>query len=103
VSSIHDLRIWRHMVDTKVVDILQPDVCYMGGISRTLEVASMAQEANLPVTLHRANLSSVTLFSAHLMGALPNAGKYLEFSIEGLNYYPWQASIVKPNFDIQKG
>ena len=27
---------------------------------------------------------------AHLLGAIPNAGKYLEFSIEGPDYYPWQ-------------
>jgi L-alanine-DL-glutamate epimerase-like enolase superfamily enzyme len=26
----------------------------------------------------------------HLLGAIPNAGKYLEFSIEGEDYYPWQ-------------
>ena len=26
----------------------------------------------------------------HLLRAIPNAGKYLEFSIEGLDYYPWQ-------------
>jgi L-alanine-DL-glutamate epimerase-like enolase superfamily enzyme len=66
-------------------------------------VASIAQKANIPVTLHCANLSLVTLFSAHIMAAIPNAGKYLEFSIEGLDYYPWQANIFKPNFDIQHG
>lgn len=80
----NDMRVWRHMIDTQVVNIVQPDVCYMGGISRTLEVAKLAQKANLPVTLHSANLSLVTLFSAHIMGSIPNAGKYLEFSIEGL-------------------
>jgi L-alanine-DL-glutamate epimerase-like enolase superfamily enzyme len=32
----------------------------------------------------------VTLFTMHLLRAIPNAGKYLEFSIEGLDYYPWQ-------------
>jgi L-alanine-DL-glutamate epimerase-like enolase superfamily enzyme len=99
----NDLRVWQHMMDTSVVDIVQPDVCYMGGISRTLEVVAMAQKAQLPVTLHCANLSLVTLFSAHIMGSIANAGKYLEFSIEGLDYYPWQAHIFTPNFDIQAG
>jgi L-alanine-DL-glutamate epimerase-like enolase superfamily enzyme len=99
----HDMRIWRHMIDTGVVNIAQPDVCYMGGVTRTLEVAAMAEEVNMPITLHCANLSLVTLFSAHIMGAIPNAGKYLEFSIEGLDYYPWQANIYKPNFNIQNG
>ena len=99
----NDMRVWRHMIDNQVVNILQPDVCYMGGVTRTLEVSEFAQQANLPVTLHSANLSLVTLFSAHIMGAIPNAGKYLEFSIEGLDYYPWQANIFSPNFEIVKG
>jgi len=86
-----------------VVNILQPDVCYMGGVTRTLDVAKLAQKANIPITLHSANLSLVTLFSAHIMGAIPNAGKYLEFSIEGLDYYPWQADIFSPDFKITEG
>ncbi len=32
----------------------------------------------------------VTMFTMHLLGAIENAGKYLEFSIEGPDYYPWQ-------------
>ena len=99
----NDMRVWRHMIDNQVVNILQPDVCYMGGVTRTLEVAELAQQANLPVTLHSANLSLVTLFSAHIMGSIPNAGKYLEFSIEGLDYYPWQANIFSPNYEIVEG
>jgi len=81
---------WRTMIATCVVDIVQPDVMYMGGISRTLEVARMAAAASIPCTPHAANLSLVTMCTMHLLKALPNAGKYLEFSIEGLDYYPWQ-------------
>ena len=77
----NDMRVWRHMIDTKVVDIIQPDICYLGGITRTLEVAKMAEKKSIPVTLHAANLSLVTLFSAHIMGSINNPGKYLEFSI----------------------
>ena len=73
-----------------VVDIVQPDVCYLGGMTRTLRVADMAHKAGLPCTPHCANLSMVTLFTMHLLRAIPNAGKYLEFSIEGDDYYPWQ-------------
>ena len=29
----------------------------------------------------------------HLLRAIPNAGKYLEFSIEGPDYYPWQEGL----------
>lgn len=81
---------WQLMFDRKAVDIAQPDVMYLGGIHRTLEVCRMAERAGLPVTPHAANLSLVTMCTMHLLKALPNAGKYLEFSIEGPDYYPWQ-------------
>ena len=85
-----DLATWKRMIDMRAVDVVQPDVMYMGGISRTLRVARMAAEAGLPCTPHSANLSLVTICTMHLLGAIPNAGKYLEFSIEGTDYYPWQ-------------
>jgi L-alanine-DL-glutamate epimerase-like enolase superfamily enzyme len=95
---------WQRMIALKAVDILQPDVMYMGGISRTMEVARMGARAGLPVTPHCANLSMVTLFTMHLMRALPNAGKYLEYSIEGADYYPWQQNLfVEDPFGIEDG
>ena len=84
---------WALMIDRQAVDILQPDVMYLGGILRTLEVARMGQAAGLAVTPHAANLSLVTMCTMHLLKALPNAGKYLEFSIEGVDYYPWQQGL----------
>ncbi|MCL5776238.1 mandelate racemase/muconate lactonizing enzyme family protein [Limibaculum sp. FT325] len=99
-----DLSTWRHMIEMRAVDIVQPDVCYLGGIARTLRVARMAEAAGLPVTPHCANLSMVTLFTMHLLRAIPNAGKYLEFSIEGPDYYPWQEGlfVVSP-YGIEDG
>jgi L-alanine-DL-glutamate epimerase-like enolase superfamily enzyme len=85
-----DLSTWKRMIEMRAVDIVQPDILYLGGVSRTLRVVEMAQIAGLPVTPHCANMSLVTLFTMHLLRAIPNAGKYLEFSIEGADYYPWQ-------------
>jgi len=99
-----DLPTWRRMIDMRAVDIPQPDVCYLGGISRTLRVCKMAEAAGLPVTPHCANLSMVTLFTMHLLRAIPNAGKYLEFAIEGPDYYPWQEGLyVESPFGIVDG
>jgi len=84
---------WKGMIDGRIVDVLQPDICYLGGLSRTLRVTRMAEAAGMPITPHAANLSLVTLFTMHLLRAIPNAGKYLEFSIEGLDYYPWQQGL----------
>ncbi len=95
---------WARMFDLGAVDIAQPDVMYMGGITRTLEVCRMAADAGLPVTPHAANLSLVTMCTMHLLRAIPNAGKYLEFSIEGADYYPWQEGLFRGEpYRIEEG
>ena len=86
---------WRRMIDMKAVDIVQPDILYVGGICRALRVAQLALRAGLPVTPHCANLSMVTLFTMHYLKSLPNAGPYLEYSIEGPDYYPWQEDLFR--------
>jgi L-alanine-DL-glutamate epimerase-like enolase superfamily enzyme len=92
-----DLATWARMIDMRAVDIVQPDVMYMGGIARTLKVVQMAAAAGLPCTPHSANLSLVTVCTMHLLGAIPNPGKYLELSIEGPDYYPWQEGLFVDN------
>lgn len=99
-----ELSTWQHMIDMRVVDIVQPDILYLGGICRTLRVCKIAEAAGIPVTPHCANLSLVTLFTMHLLRAIPNAGKYLEFSIEGADYYPWQEGLfIESPYKIQNG
>lgn len=99
-----DLPTWQRMIDMRAVDIVQPDILYLGGICRTLRVCRMAEAAALPVTPHCANLSMVTLFTMHLLRAIPGAGKYLEFSIEGADYYPWQQGLfVEDPYRITAG
>jgi len=95
---------WRRMIAGRVVDIIQPDVCYIGGLTSTLRVARLGAEAGLPCTPHSANLSMVTIFTMHLLRAIPNAGKYLEFSIEGPDYYPWQEGLfVESPYAVEGG
>ncbi len=88
-----DLNVWRRMIEMRAVDVVQPDVMYMGGLAKTLQVADMAAQAGLPCTPHAANLGLVTMCTMHLLRAIPNAGKYLELSIEGPDYYPWQEGL----------
>ena len=65
--------------------------------------ARMAAAAGLPCTPHSANLSLVTVFTLHLMGAIENAGPYVEFSIEPTSYYPWQVGIYEPVLTVEDG
>ena len=98
-----DLALWRFAIDMRAVDVVQPDVCYLGGINRTMKVVKMAKAAGLPVTPHAANQSMVTVFTLHLMGAIENAGPYVEFSIEGLDYYPWDQNLYAPALVARDG
>jgi L-alanine-DL-glutamate epimerase-like enolase superfamily enzyme len=95
-----DLSQWRRMINMGAVDIVQPDICYVGGLSRALKVAAMAEEAGLVCTPHAANLSMVTIFTLHMQGAIPNAGPYLEFSIEP---DPWTRDLFDPILQVKDG
>jgi L-alanine-DL-glutamate epimerase-like enolase superfamily enzyme len=77
----NDLAQWRRMIAMRAVDIVQPDICYVGGLTRAWRVAKMAEAAGLVTRPHAANVSLVTVFTMHLLAALPKAGE-VEFSIE---------------------
>jgi L-alanine-DL-glutamate epimerase-like enolase superfamily enzyme len=94
---------WRRIIGMPAVDVVQPDVCYLGGLTRTLQVAEMAHAAGMICTPHSANLSMVTVFALHLMGAIPNAGPYVEYSIEPSSYYPWQVGLFEPALTVRDG
>ena len=100
----YDMQHWQRMIAMRAVDIIQPDILYLGGMARTLQVARMGEVAGLPCTPHAANLALVTLFTMHLLRAIPNAGKYLEFSIEGPDYYPWHEGLFTENpYEVTEG
>jgi len=88
------------MIHMRAVDIVQPDVCYIGGITRALRVAKMAAEAGLPCVPHSANLSLVTVFTLHMLAAIPNAGPYLEYSIEPTG---WTDGLYTPALHVEDG
>ncbi|HWV99562.1 MAG TPA: mandelate racemase/muconate lactonizing enzyme family protein [Candidatus Acidoferrum sp.] len=78
----NDLAQWRRLIAMNAVDVLQPDLCYIGGFTRAWRVAKMGQKARKLLVPHSSHLSLVTLFSLHFMAAIPNAGPFVEFSIE---------------------
>lgn len=96
----NDLAQWRRMVRMNAVDIVQPDVCYVGGLTRALRVARIAEKAGKPCVPHSANLSMVTVFTLHLLAALPNAGPYVEFSIEPS---AWVDGLYSPRLEVRDG
>jgi L-alanine-DL-glutamate epimerase-like enolase superfamily enzyme len=98
-----DLGIWRRMIEMRAVDVVQPDVCYVGGLTRALRVAARAHAAGVPCTPHSANRSLVLVFTLHLMCAIENAGPYVEFSIEPDADCPWQVGMYEPRPEVCDG
>ncbi len=96
----NDLAQWRRMIRMDAVDIVQPDVCYVGGLTRALRVARLAAEAGKSCVPHSANLSMVTLFTVHLMLAIENAGPYVEFCIEDSG---WVDGLFEPALKVENG
>ena len=96
----NDLAQWRRMIRMKAVDIVQPDICYLGGLTRTLRVAAMAADAGLPCIPHSANRAMVTVFALHMMGVIRNAGDYVELSIEPER---WNDGFYSPPLTVKEG
>jgi L-alanine-DL-glutamate epimerase-like enolase superfamily enzyme len=84
---------WRRMIGMRAVDIVQPDICYVGGFSRALKVAAVANDAGIPCTPHAANRSMLSVFTLHLLAAVGNPGAYMEHSIEST---PWTEGLFDP-------
>jgi L-alanine-DL-glutamate epimerase-like enolase superfamily enzyme len=95
-----DLAQFRRMLAMRAVDIVQPDICYLGGIVRARRVAAMAEPLGVPVTPHSANVSMVTLFTLHLVAAIPNTGPFVEFSIEPTT---WTNGLYAPALEVIDG
>jgi len=67
---------FQYMIDNSVVNVLQPDLIYNGGLIRTLRVAKAAVKARVPITIHNARLGFDLLYMAQFSGLLPNV--YIE-------------------------
>jgi L-alanine-DL-glutamate epimerase-like enolase superfamily enzyme len=78
----HALGDWRRMIAAGALDVAQPDIGYLGGFTRALQVAGLAHAAGLTTVAHSANRSWNTVFAAHFLRVVPNPARFLEFSIE---------------------
>jgi L-alanine-DL-glutamate epimerase-like enolase superfamily enzyme len=96
----NDLAQFRRMLNMRAVDIVQPDICYIGGLARTMQVGKWAAEARIKCIPHSANLSMVTVFTLHAYASMPNAGDYLEYTIEEDT---WTKGLYEPELRITDG
>ncbi|TDF91993.1 mandelate racemase/muconate lactonizing enzyme family protein [Paenibacillus piri] len=83
---------WKRMIHMRAVDIVQPNISYVGGICRAMRVAGMAEEASMLCTPHNANKTMTLVFTLHMLGALRNAGPFMEYTIE---HDPWAVDLFE--------
>ncbi|HEY9292090.1 MAG TPA: mandelate racemase/muconate lactonizing enzyme family protein [Microlunatus sp.] len=77
---------FHRMITDRVVDIVQPDIGYIGGILRARKVALMAEAAGIPCTPHCANTSLLQVFTLQLAACSPSVHQPQEWSIEEVDW-----------------
>ncbi|MGP4014619.1 mandelate racemase/muconate lactonizing enzyme family protein [Saccharopolyspora sp. 5N708] len=91
---------FHRMISGRAVDIVQPDIGYLGGVSRARKVAVLAEAAGIPCTPHCANDSLLQVFTLHLAAAMPACTQYQEWSIERT---PWTQEVYEPVLRVVDG
>jgi L-alanine-DL-glutamate epimerase-like enolase superfamily enzyme len=76
--QLHELR---ELIERRCVDVLQPDVALVGGITGLRRVALMAQEHNLTFTPHTWTNGMGVMANAHLTAGLVDA-PFLEYPFD---------------------
>lgn len=78
---------WERIIDLPAVDVVQPDIGYVGGVDRTKRIADAASRAGLSVIPHSPTHSLQKVFTLHLVAAIDNAGAYpFEYQIPVSDY-----------------
>ncbi len=62
---------WRHLLEGRCLDIAQPEVCALGGISEYLKVLALAHTHFTPVINHVWGSAIAVATNLHLLAAMP--------------------------------
>ncbi|MCL2058450.1 MAG: mandelate racemase/muconate lactonizing enzyme family protein [Oscillospiraceae bacterium] len=92
--------IWKRMIDTRVVDICQPDLLYVGGFTRALRVAARAASRGMMTTPHTSNQSPIAVMGLHYMSVIENPYPFMEC---GMGEAGWAKDCYHPHIDIVGG
>jgi L-alanine-DL-glutamate epimerase-like enolase superfamily enzyme len=72
---------FRYLIGNEVFQIVQPDLFYFGGMTRTMKVARMAQAAGLKITPHISASGLGFLYMLQMASVCPALEKYNEFKL----------------------
>ena len=90
---------FRAYLDARACAVIQPNVCYCGGITGIRRIAALAEVAQVAVAPHNPNGPIGTMVSVHLALALPNV-----LILEQVRRdVPWRADVVDHPIEITDG
>jgi len=97
-----DFSFWKfdHMIRTRALDIVQPDLNYCGGFVRAARIARMAAQAGLTIVPHNTQTGAAACNLLQFASAIPNIGETMEFPFRG-EYT--DESWSSPHFHIRDG
>jgi len=91
---------FHRMIAMRAVDIVQPDIGYIGGMARARKVVQMAEAAGMVATPHAANQSLIQVFTLHLAASQPAISAFQEWNIEP---FPWVDGVYGPMPEVIDG
>src|SRR5689334_12961382 len=86
-------------IEKRAGDILQPDVCHLGGMFETKKVAGLAHTRYLPVAPHNPTGPVMNAMTLHLAAAIPNFFIFETVSID----VPWRKELVRESLRFEGG
>ncbi len=72
---------FKWMIENRCVNIIQPDILYNGGLIRCLQVAKIAERANMKIAPHNPNSGYEAYPLLHFASVTPNIYDFMEYRI----------------------
>lgn len=88
------------MIERRVVDIVQPDMNYCGGLIRASRIARMAAAVGMKIVPHNTQTDAAACKLLHFAATTANIGSLMEFPHRGI---PKPESWYTPNFHVRDG
>lgn len=89
-EHVHSRRDFMPFILSGAVDVVQPDMCFVGGITETMRIGRIADSAGLALAPH-----FMTVLHIHVAAALPRAS-YVEF-------YPFMDDLLVEGLKVENG
>jgi galactonate dehydratase len=89
---------YRPLLEQRLVDVIQPDLCHAGGITECKKIAALAEAYYVQVAPHSPQGPVSTAAAAHLAMAIPNF-----HILEYVRSEPWRSQVLREPWAVEAG